>query len=150
MAWRPTRLHVIPRWRTDIVNKLIPILLALGLVSASVPALSQPASGKGSRSSCFNFNQLNGWRAVDPKTIYIRVGASRYYRLDLTTPCQALRSPGAFLVRKVRGSNLICRPLDWDLHVARSWREVPQACIVRTMTELSPEEVAALPKGAKP
>src|SRR5580698_3994095 len=50
---------------------LAPALLALSLS----PALAQ--------SKCFSIREFEGWRAPDAKTINIRVGQTRYYRLDL-------------------------------------------------------------------
>ena len=130
------------------INKL---LLALGLIALATPAVAQPAAkSEPAKSSCFYFRQMNGWKAPDAKTVYIRVGLHRYYRLDLAGSCHSLRSPGAFLITKIRGPHTICSAVDWDLHVATSWNDIPQACIVKKMTELTPEEAAALPKKSKP
>ena len=43
-----------------------------------------------------------------------------------------------------------CSPLDWDLRVSEGIGSPSEPCIVKTMTELSPAEVAALPPKAKP
>ena len=126
------------------------LLTALGLATLASPALADPASDAKPKPRCFLSTQFENWRSPDPKTIYIRVSFKRYYRLDLSGACHALQSPGAFLVTKIRGSNYICSPLDWDLHVARSWDFAPEGCIVRSMTELTPDDVAAIPKGFKP
>jgi hypothetical protein len=40
--------------------------------------------------------------------------------------------------------------LDWDLAVADSPQGFAQACIVKSMTKLSPEEVASIPAKFKP
>ena len=131
--------------------KITPVLLAAaGILALSLPAISQPAAPVKSHSSCFFSQQFESWKAPDTKTIYIRVGMHHIYRLDLAVPCYPLRSPGAFLVTRLRGSSTICGPLDWDLHVATSWHSIPQACIVKAMTELSADEVKALPKSHRP
>lgn len=126
------------------------LLLALGLIAASTPAMAQPAAKSETKTTCFYSNQMDNWKAPNPKTIYIRVGMHRYYRLDLAAPCYALRSPGAFLITRITGPQTICGAVDWNLHVATSWNDIPQACIVKKMTQLTPAEVAALPKKAKP
>jgi hypothetical protein len=53
----------------------------------------------------------------------------------------------------VHGPDTICSAIDWDLKVStstdlRGGMAVP--CIVKTMTELSPDEAAAIPKKFKP
>lgn len=132
------------------MNKAGMLLSVIGIAAFSASAMAQPAGKDNPKPSCFYFNRMENWKAPNPKTIYIRVGSKRYYRLDLAGACYSLRSPGAFLITKIRGPHTICSAIDWDLHVATSWDDIPQACIVKKMTELSPKEVAALPKNAKP
>jgi hypothetical protein len=50
----------------------------------------------------------------------------------------------------VRGPNTICTPVDWDLKVSTNPQGITMPCIVKTMEELTPAEVSALPKGTKP
>ena len=123
---------------------------AASAVLLSSPAGSQPATQEIHKSGCFYSGQFENWKAPDARTIYIRVGVDRYYRLDLVAPCERLAWPGAFLITRLRGSNSICTAMDWDLHVATSWHDIPTACIVKTMTELSPDEAAKLPKSSRP
>jgi len=49
----------------------------------------------------------------------------------------------------VRGSGMICRPIDLDLRVSVG-RRMSTPCIASKLTQLTPEEAAALPKGLKP
>ena len=119
-----------------------------GVLAVASPAISQPAAPQ--TTHCFFASQFENWRAPDNKTIYIRVGMHRYYRLDMAGSCPSLTQPGAFLVTKLWGGNTYCTALDWDLHVSTSWHDIPTACIVKKMTELTPDEAAALPKSAKP
>src|SRR5262249_53873926 len=95
--------------------------------------------------SCFSARDFENWKAPDAKTILIRVNTNRYYRLDLAGKCPGLLSPGAFLVTKFHGSDWICSPLDWDLKVAEQGTGISSGCIVKSMTELSPAEVSAIP-----
>lgn len=131
--------------------KALPVFASIAMLATLVvPAAAQPALKKNISSHCFYSNQFENWKAADSKTIYIRVGLHRYFRLDLAGPCQSVMAPGAFLITKIHGPDTICSAVDWDLHVATSWNDIPQACIVKSMTELTPAEAAALPKKATP
>jgi hypothetical protein len=118
---------------------LAPALLALSLS----PALAQ--------SKCFSIRDFSGWRAPDAKTIVIRVGPSRFYRLDLSTSCPMLTEPGAHLITKTTGTDQVCSGVDWDLAVAHdTMGSLASHCIVKTMTPLTQADVDALPKKYKP
>lgn len=119
------------------------------VVMLAAAAMAQAAPAEQGGRSCFYSRQWNGWRAPDASTIYIRVGVRDIYRLDLTNACQALRSPGAVLVNRVRGGSSICSPLDLDLRVSQG-HGFATPCLVKTMTKLTPDEAAALPKAARP
>jgi hypothetical protein len=133
---------------------LLPIALGLlGLAAASLPAAAQTgaAAPPPPANKCFFITEFNGWRAPDNRTINIRVGMNRYYRLDLTADCPMLTFPGSHLVTKTRGPDTVCSALDWDLSVAQSPpNSFPVPCIVKAMTLLSPTEVAAIPPKFKP
>jgi hypothetical protein len=82
--------------------------------------------------------------------MYIRVGVNRFYRLDMAGSCPALKGINPHLVTTFRGTNSICSKLDWNLKVARAPGSPAVGCIVKEMTEMTPEEVAAIPKKFKP
>src|ERR1700685_3265304 len=86
------------------------------LVFGAASAAAQPPA----QHACFPINQMQGWRAPDSKTLFIRVNLNRYYRLDLSSSCPLLKAPDSHLITKVRGSNLICSAVDWDLSVSQS------------------------------
>jgi hypothetical protein len=126
----------------------------LGLTMASVPALADDMGARPAR--CFSMRDFNGWKAPDTRTLYIRAGVNQYYRLDLAATCSLLAAPDAHLVTKTVGSDQVCTGLDWQLYVSDSTSlgighdGFKQACIVKTQTPLSSEEVAAIPKKFKP
>lgn len=126
----------------------------LALTAATTAAGAQPAPSSTSPASspnqCFYINQFQSWRAPDPKTIFIRVNLSKYYRLDLAGECPALMWPQSHLVTKTRGPDTVCSAIDWDLSVAQDPHGIPEPCIVKTMTLLTPDQVAAIPKKFKP
>lgn len=123
------------------------VLFAL-LPLMATSANAQPAHTTGSQ--CFVINQLEDWRAPDTKTIYIRVLLNKYYRLDLSAACPDLKWPESHLITNTRGPDTVCSAVDWDLKVAPDLRGIPEPCIVKTMTLLTPDEVAAIPKKFKP
>ena len=121
----------------------------VGLGSAGASA--QPAPNPNTHSACFFVNQFWNWKAPNDKTIYIRVNLNQYYRLDLASSCPELLWPDPHLIMNVRGPDTICTALDWQLRVSNGGRlggGVP--CIVKTMTELTPGEAAAIPAKFKP
>ena len=130
------------------MRRMIVSLAAVAIGLGLGDAIAQPTP---QHSSCFFVSQFESWRAPDDKTIFIRVGMSRYYRLDLGSSCSRLQAPDVHLVMNVSGSDTICTPLDWDLKVADSPPDgISTPCIVKAMTELSPADVAAIPKKFKP
>ena len=128
-------------------SSMLRTLAAAGIAAAALSITPLAASAEGQ--SCFFSNQWQGWKATpDASAMYIRV-SNGVYRLDLTSPCTELNSPGAYLITNVRGSNSICSPLDIDMKVATS-PGFSSACLVRKMTRLSDAERAALPKSLQP
>ena len=120
------------------------------LALAIAPAAAQPAAPASAGNQCFFTTQFENWRAADAKTIYIRVRGNNFYRLAMGGECSAALLPSAQLVTVFRGSNLVCSALDWNLKVRPGLHEIPEPCIVKTMTKLSPAEAASLPVKARP
>ena len=128
-----------------ISASLFGLILAVPLAAAHA---DQPPNTKAP--DCFFVNQFENWKAPDAKTINVRVSLHQYYRLDLSASCPALLWPSAYLVTTWHGSTSVCSALDWDIKVAQNPGGIQSACIVKTMTPLTPEEAAAIPKKFKP
>ena len=128
------------------------LCVAAALAALAGTAHAQPAAqGARPANQCFYVNQMEGWRALDDKTIYVRANLKDVYRLDMSGSCPALTDPDAHLITKTRGSDLVCSALDWDLKVADSGRgSIPTPCIVGSMRKLTPAEAAAIPKKYRP
>jgi hypothetical protein len=123
------------------------ILALTVLVTGFAPAVAQPPA----QNTCFPLHQMQGWKAPDNKTIFIRVNVNQYYRLDLSASCPMLTMPDSHLITKSRGSDLTCTALDWDLSVSESPPgAIPEPCIVKQMTLLTPQDAAAIPPKFKP
>jgi hypothetical protein len=133
--------------RSEALMK-IALIVAISALMPGAPVLAQPASPQ---RACFFINEFRNWKAPDARTIFIRVGGDRIYRLDLAANCALLTFPDAHLITRSHGSETICSALDWDLRVSQSPpSNAPEACIVKTMTLLTPPEAAAIPPKFRP
>ena len=113
----------------------------LGLAGSAVAAA--PAAAPSER-SCFFSRDWGNWRAPDDHTIYLRVGLHDVYKVELSAGSSLLNGIDPKLVNRVRGSDSICSPLDLDLVVHDGPQSEP--VIAKSITKLSPQQVAAIPK----
>jgi len=125
-------------------------ILLCSLALASAPASAQPAAPPARGPQCFFVNELGNWRAQDTRTINFRLRGDRYIRLGLGNECYPLRSPTARLVTDFGRSSTVCSPLDWNLRVSEAIGSPAIPCIVKTVTQVSPADIAALPAKARP
>jgi len=111
---------------------------------------SQPApSAPKSEQACFWARDINGFNAPDEKTVYIRVGVSELYRLDLMVPCSGLTfRQDIGLEREPSGDSFVCSPM--QATVVYRDGGIPQRCPVGAIHKLTPEEATALPKKFRP
>jgi hypothetical protein len=123
---------------------IVPCGLFLGAVLASAaPAAAQP------NQSCFQMTQLQSTRADGDQRIYARVGVNTFFRIDLAHRCSSLPyADNGLVLTPAGGRNLICSPLDLDLKVNDHGALEP--CFIKSITRLTPEEAAAIPKRSKP
>jgi hypothetical protein len=118
-------------------------VMAAALAAASLGFVAGPALAQGQ--SCFYANQWTSWKAPDDHTIFLNVG-NRVFRLDMASSCPTLRQ-GATLITHSHSSQL-CSAIDWDLKVRDGG--ITSGCIVAKQTQLTPDQIAALPKEARP
>jgi hypothetical protein len=121
------------------------IMAAVALATALLGLQGGSALAQGQAQSCFYPNQWTSWKAPDDHTIYLLVGR-RVFRLDLASSCPTLRV-GATLITRNQSSQ-ICSAIDWNLKVRSGGMAV--GCIVSKMSQLTPDEIAALPPSARP
>ena len=134
---------------------MLKTLMAAGGALAAVITLAavQPAAAADkpgpakARQACFFTRDVNSFSAADDRTVYVKVGVKDVYRLDLFNPCPDIDWNWSIALQS-HGSDWICSPLDATI-IARS-PIGPQRCEVNKVTKLTPEEVAALPKKARP
>ncbi len=110
--------------KTPAVLAAAALLLAFGAGGAS-------AADKPLKDECFWARNVTSFAAPDDHTVYVKVNQ----RVAL----QSSRGAG--------GS--ICGPLDAEI-VSHATGLGPQRCPVKAMHKLTPDEIAALPKRAKP
>lgn len=111
------------------------------------PATDASVAASNSTRSCFWANSASGFNAVDETTVYVRVGVRDVYKLDLFSRCPDIDWNQAIALVS-RGGNSICSGLDATVITKGPFG--PQRCEVRTVSKLTPEEVAALPSKSKP
>ncbi|WP_049758471.1 DUF6491 family protein [Phenylobacterium zucineum] len=116
----------------------------VGRVAAVTSAAAQqPISAR----QCFWSHQVNSFAAQGDRLVNLRVGVKDYFQLELMGPC-----PDVDWTQKIalvsRGGSTICSGLDAEIVTPSPIG--PQKCPVKSVRKLTPTEVAALPKGAKP
>jgi hypothetical protein len=139
---------------TPNARLLLPVVASLVLVGLDARAtLAQseapPAAAKPAR-HCFSLtNWRGGWRAPTKDVIYLRVDSNDVWRLDLNGGSPELLRADVHLVNIARGGDTVCAPIDLDLFVSDN-RGFRTPLFVKSITKLTPEEVAALPAKLHP
>jgi hypothetical protein len=106
--------------------------------------------GQASRRSCFYARNISSWRpSGDRSTVYLRVNVNDYYELKLLGDCPHIDWAERIGIEH-RGSSWICSGLDATLIVPQGSGIGTLRCPVSTLRKLTPAEVKALPRQAKP
>lgn len=122
-------------------------LAAMMVGGASPAALAKPAP-KYDRQQCFYTKNVESFAAPDDQTLYVRVTGRDVYRFDMFGHCPDI-DWNQRLALVSRGSSWICSGMDAEV-ITHATGLGPQRCPVAHMRKLTPEEVAALPKRARP
>jgi len=120
-----------------ILTAAVAALGIAGAAHADAPA-AKP------KTPCFFSRDWSGWRSPDPKTIYLRVRVNEIYKVDLSFGSALLAWPDSHLINELRGTDSICTPLDLDLKVGNDHMVEP--LFVKSISKLTPEQVAEIPK----
>jgi len=117
----------------------------IGAAGAAVLALPAQAAQATHDEPCFLTRDIRNHTVGNDHTLYFDVGGRSVWRADMTNNCMAgAVSSDPIILRERAGMGRICRKLDLDVGI-RGTR-----CIVGSLTKLTPEEVAALPKKLRP
>jgi hypothetical protein len=120
------------------------------LVLAAAAALAAPALSAQAADACFRTRDVQNHRKVDSNTIYVRVLNKDIYKITSTSPCFAgTTNTDALVIKVIGASEMICKPVDLDLAV-HSGPVGTSHCIVSSITKLTPQEAAAIPKKLRP
>jgi hypothetical protein len=124
---------------------LIALSAAPQLAGARAP--TEPAATAKAPRQCFWTRSANGFAAQGEKIVNIRVGVKDVYQFEMFGPCFDIDWSHRIALISRTGSQ-ICTGMDADIVTPSAIG--PQRCHVRSVRKLTPAEVAALPKGAKP
>ena len=119
---------------------------ALAAADATAALAQAPAR---SLNQCFHSSQWDGWSSPGPGVIYIKVGASKIFKVELANPDRRLKQGGRFLVFSPRGSSMICNAIDLNLSLADT-SGYDRPLFPTTLVRLTDEEVAAIPRKFRP
>lgn len=126
------------------------LVLASALAVCALPALAADQAKPETGSQCFRMSQIRNHTKADDQTLYFRVGSRDVYRLDMSGACLAGTSfNDPLIMETVGGTDLICRPIDLNLKV-KLGAVGTSPCIIKEITKLTPEQIAALPPKVKP
>jgi hypothetical protein len=121
--------------------------LAVALPMAASPPAVQLASDHGGGQCLFTRN-INGFNAPNEHTVYVRIGVSDVFRLDLMSACSGLTFRQGIGIESTPGDPWVCSPI--QATVVYRDTGIPQRCPVSAMHKLTAEELAALPKRDQP
>lgn len=136
--------------RAALVGLAISAPLALSGPAAAqdAPAAQAAKPAKPAR-QCFYLSDWRGWTAPDKDTLYLKVRGKDVYKVDLAYGSNQLTWPGNHLVSVVHGVDSVCGPLDLDLRVSDGFgMAIPIRA--KTITKLTPEQIALIPKKYQP
>ena len=130
----------------DLITKLI--VPAAGFAALAFPAIMASAQPGSTGDQCFAKRNIEGFQAPDNRTVYIRVGVSDVYKLDLMFDCTGLAFRQGFGLESTPGDPWICKPIQATV----IYREggIAMRCPVSAIHKLSPAELDALPKRDRP
>jgi hypothetical protein len=121
------------------------------LKSISLAALALAASGAlaaahaAPTQACFRLSDIQNTRMQGDRTLFMRSSTGAYYRMDFAADCNNAGSE-TLVLHPASNSDEVCGAIGLDVHV----RATGQGCIPTNLTRLTPDEVAAIPAGAKP
>jgi hypothetical protein len=134
----------------EVLMSLRSAAISLATAAAFALSVAPVQAATASHSSCFLATNWAGWKSPDPNTIYVRVDVGRVYRFDLAHPSNDLDDPSVHLVSKILGTDWICSPLDLLLYVADDRGITREPLFVKSISELTPDQVKAIPAKFRP
>jgi len=136
------------------MNRIAKLPLALAAVAALGLSAAAPAVAKSPvepaakpKSQCFWANQVNSFASSDNRVVNVRVGVKDIYQFEMFGRCDDVDWNNRIAL-VTRGGNYICSGMDAEIISPTTIG--PQRCPVSKIRKLTPDEVKALPKRARP
>ena len=129
------------------MNPLRPIALATALAALCAAGAGAAPSQPSRARACFRPADAYSWAPVNDRIVNLKVNLHDVFQLTLLGDCPNIDWSQNIAIRS-RGAGWICDPLGAE--VIAPGPVGPRHCAVQAMRKLTPEEVAALPKGQKP
>ena len=127
--------------------------LAAGVVAASATlggaASAAPAADTNGR-NCFTVNDWHGWSSPSPDVLYLAVNFRDVYKAELAQPVEGLNLVDTVVISDETGLRSICNAVDLHLIMTHRGGGSRRGLIVKSLTKLTPEEIAAIPKKYRP
>lgn len=135
----------------SLALKSFTALAAAAMVVATAPLAAQaaPAAPASNGNTCFFVRDWQGSSAPTDDTLLLRVNGRDVYKVDVGSGAKQLDGPGAYLVSVSRGTGTVCKAIDLDLVIASSGG-FRTPLIAKSITKLTPAEIAAIPKRYQP
>jgi hypothetical protein len=131
------------------ISLALAVAALLGLGSTAARPADKPMD-KPSGDNCFWARNVESFAAPDDHTVYVRTSSRDIYRMDLLIPCPDVDWNQRVALRSSHGAGgSICNALDVDI-VSHATGLGAQRCPVKSLRKLTPAEIAALPKHARP
>ncbi len=122
-------------------------LTLTGLAGSAATAKSGADPKSLASNQCFRMHDVRGSVQVNESRLNILTDDHRYIRVDTVGRCFSPPYIDPYIVQ-VHGSDMVCSPIDLDLSAGPAGFQTP--CIVDRISQMSPAEVAALPRKDKP
>jgi hypothetical protein len=127
------------------------VLVLAAATAASVPFAAPTGAGAQTR-QCFRTSNWEGASAAGPRDLYVHVNVSEIWHLALAQDCPGAMSAGPVSISDVvtGPTNEICSGVDLQITVKPRGGSHSTACIVKSINKLTPDEIKALPRKARP
>jgi hypothetical protein len=131
--------------------KIAVVAGAIGVLGlgAGMALGAPPAKTERQARTCFLSRDVVNFAAPDEHTLYLRAHIHDVYKVDVFGGCQDIDWSLRIGIKTYGGGDWLCVGDQAELIVPN--RGIgPQRCPVKILSKLTPEEIAALPKKARP
>jgi hypothetical protein len=121
------------------------ILASLACAAVAYSAAAQTPAPSKPESACFRTRDLRNHTVEGDKTLYFDLSGRSVYRVETSGGCLAgVTSTDPIVMSNQTGTGLICNKMDLNISVRGA------RCIITSLSKMTPQEVAAMPKGVRP